>query len=115
MGWVGERSVPMTLADGYSSAKSIAQIPVPVPRSSTFWLDVSLDSDNYSAAAAPEDFCLLAQDGASRPEGECASGVYKSVQIQLIRKGIRTLYPVAHFVNRHLGPYMNISKVEEIC
>ncbi len=32
----------MTLADGYSSAKSIAQIPVPVPRSSTFWLRSAL-------------------------------------------------------------------------
>jgi hypothetical protein len=30
--------VPMTLAEGYSSAKSIAQIPVPVPMSRTFWM-----------------------------------------------------------------------------
>lgn len=30
---MGERSVPNTAVSGYSSAKSIAQIPVPVPRS----------------------------------------------------------------------------------
>jgi hypothetical protein len=30
-GWVGERSVASTEAEGYWSAKSMAQIPVPVP------------------------------------------------------------------------------------
>ena len=32
---MGERSVPVTRADGNSSAKSIAQVPVPVPTSRT--------------------------------------------------------------------------------
>lgn len=35
-GWVGERSVPITSAEGNWSAKSMAQIPVPVPISITF-------------------------------------------------------------------------------
>ena len=32
-GWMGERSVPVTMAVGKASATSIAQAPVPVPRS----------------------------------------------------------------------------------
>jgi len=31
-GWIGERSVATTDADGCSSAKSMAQMPVPVPK-----------------------------------------------------------------------------------
>ena len=34
-GWMGERSTPMTFADGNCIEKSIAQIPVPVARSRT--------------------------------------------------------------------------------
>ena len=34
---MGLRSVPKTSADGYSSANSMAHIPVPVPKSRTFW------------------------------------------------------------------------------
>lgn len=37
VGWIGDRSVAITLAEGYWSAKSIAHIPVPVPRSRTRW------------------------------------------------------------------------------
>lgn len=36
-GCVGERSVPVTEAEGNWSAKSMAQMPVPVPISSTRW------------------------------------------------------------------------------
>jgi hypothetical protein len=36
-GWMGLKSVPKTFASGNSSANSIAQIPVPVPKSSTFF------------------------------------------------------------------------------
>jgi hypothetical protein len=32
-GWIGLRSMPITCDSGCSSAKSMAQIPVPVPRS----------------------------------------------------------------------------------
>lgn len=38
---IGERSVPITSASGYSSAKSIAQYPVPVPMSRTVAVQVS--------------------------------------------------------------------------
>lgn len=34
-GCMGDRSTPMTVAEGISSANSVAQIPVPVPRSRT--------------------------------------------------------------------------------
>ena len=34
-GWIGERSVPSTLALGYWSAKSMAHFPVPVAKSRT--------------------------------------------------------------------------------
>lgn len=37
MGWMGDRSVAITEAEGNWSAKSIAHIPVPVPRSRTRW------------------------------------------------------------------------------
>ncbi len=37
IGWMGLKSVPKTFASGNSSANSIAQIPVPVPKSSTFF------------------------------------------------------------------------------
>ena len=33
MGWMGDRSVPRTEQSGYCSANSMAQIPVPVPKS----------------------------------------------------------------------------------
>jgi hypothetical protein len=36
-GWMGERSVAMTEAEGNWSAKSMAHIPVPVPMSRTRW------------------------------------------------------------------------------
>lgn len=36
-GWMGERSVATTEAEGNWSAKLMAQIPVPVPRSRTRW------------------------------------------------------------------------------
>lgn len=35
VGWIGARSTPMTSLRGWSSPKSNAQIPVPVPQSST--------------------------------------------------------------------------------
>jgi hypothetical protein len=40
-GCIGERSVPITCVLGNSSAKSIAQIPVPVPMSRTLCVQVS--------------------------------------------------------------------------
>ena len=36
VGWIGERSVPITFALGYWSAKSMAHFPVPVAKSRTF-------------------------------------------------------------------------------
>lgn len=42
VGWIGERSTPRTVLSGWSSAKSIAQIPVPVPTSRTRWRVFSL-------------------------------------------------------------------------
>jgi hypothetical protein len=46
-GCIGDRSTPMTLASGCSSAKSIAQIPVPVPTSST---RLTLESGSFGGA-----------------------------------------------------------------
>lgn len=59
------------------------------------------------------DICLLAQDEASHPEVEYANDACKISSIQLMREGIRTLCQVAHSVNRHLGPFMNISQNQE--
>jgi len=40
-GCMGDRSVPVTCALEYSSAKSMAHIPVPVPMSRTLCIDIS--------------------------------------------------------------------------
>lgn len=37
VGWMGERSIPVTSAAGCSSAMSMHQMPVPQPRSRTLW------------------------------------------------------------------------------
>jgi hypothetical protein len=68
---------------------------------------------NSFLSRLPAGICPLAQDEASRPEVECASDACKISSIQLMREGIRTLCQVAHSVNRHLGPFMNISQSQK--
>ena len=64
-GWTGDRSVPTILAFGYRSAISMAQIPVPVPRSSIRWGLNSGARCNCSPHSRTITWCLISRRSSS--------------------------------------------------